>query len=159
VGTFREHPPIILALTSCPTKEVVMTGVKEMVAAAKAGIENLRPAEVAEELAWGDAVAVDIREPSETADGIIPGAVLAPRGMLEFHADPQTPYHLREFDRGRRVILYCAAGSRSALGVCALRELGYRDVAHLEGGFNAWQEEGRPIEPPREANDHSSGRS
>lgn len=136
-----------------------MTGVKEMVTAAKAGIENLRPGEVAEEVARGDAVAVDIREPSETANGIIPGAVLAPRGMLEFYADPQSPYHLNEFHRDRRVILYCAAGSRSALGVCALRELGYHDVAHLEGGFNAWRDEGRPIEPPREPGDRSAGRS
>ena len=132
-----------------------MTGVKEMVAAAKAGIENLRPADVAEELASGDALAVDIREPSETTDGIIPGAVLAPRGMLEFHADPQSPYHLDQLDRDRRVILYCAAGSRSALGVRALRDLGYRDVAHLEGGFNAWLTEGRPVQPPREPGDRS----
>jgi rhodanese-related sulfurtransferase len=93
-----------------PTKEVVMSGVKEMVTAAKAGIENLRPEDVAEELASGDAVAVDIREPSETANGIIPGAVLAPRGMLEFHADPQSPYHLDQLVPDRRLILYCAAG-------------------------------------------------
>jgi rhodanese-related sulfurtransferase len=135
-----------------------MTGVKEMVAAAKSGIENLTPAELAEELASGDAVAVDIREPSETADGIIPGAVLAPRGMLEFHADPESPYHLHEFERDRRVILYCAAGSRSALGARAMRELGYRDLAHLEGGFNAWLHEGRPIEPRNPAIGPRDGR-
>ncbi|MGA8216946.1 MAG: rhodanese-like domain-containing protein, partial [Solirubrobacterales bacterium] len=112
---------------------------------AKAGIENLRPAEVAEEIGRGEALLVDVREPGETADGIIPGATLAPRGMLEFHADPETPYHLDAFDRDRRVIVYCAAGSRSALGAAALQELGYRDVAHLQGGLKAWREEGRPV--------------
>ncbi len=122
-----------------------MTGVKELVAAAKAGVENLQPAEVAEEVDRGDALLVDLREPEETADGIIPGAILAPRGMLEFHADPSTPYHLDAFNRSRRVIVYCAAGSRSALGAAVLQELGYRDVAHLEGGLKAWREEGRPV--------------
>ncbi len=91
---------------------------------------------------------VDLREPAEIADGVIPGAVLAPRGMLEFHADPSTPYHLEGFEPDRRVIVYCAAGSRSALGAAALQELGYRDVAHLEGGFKAWVEQGHPVAQP-----------
>jgi rhodanese-related sulfurtransferase len=125
-----------------------MTGVTEMVTVAKAGIENLTPAEVADEIAGGDVLLVDLREPGETADGVIPGAVLAPRGMLEFHADPQTPYHLPGFDRARRVILYCAAGSRSALGASALQRLGYEDVGHLDGGYRAWVEEGRPVASP-----------
>ncbi len=122
-----------------------MRGVKELVAAAKAGIENLRPAEVAVEIGGGDVLLVDVREPEEAASGVIPGAILAPRGMLEFHADPESPYHLEGFDCERRVIVYCSAGSRSALGAAALQELGYRDVAHLEGGFKAWQEDGRPV--------------
>ena len=86
-----------------------------MIATAKAGIENLTAGEVADEMARGGVLLVDVREPTETAKGIIPGAVLAPRGMLEFHADPATPYHLDDFDHQRRTIVYCAAGSRSAL--------------------------------------------
>ncbi len=125
-----------------------MGTVKDMVVAAKAGIENLTPDDLVEELGRGDVLLVDLREPAETADGVIPGAVLAPRGMLEFYADPTTSYHLEGFDPGRRVVVYCAAGSRSALGAVALRQLGYRDVAHLDGGFTAWREEGRPIELP-----------
>ena len=125
-----------------------MDGVKDMVAAAKARIENLTPADVADELAAGDVLLVDLREPTETVDGVIPGAVLAPRGMLEFHADGSTPYHLDGFDPARRVIVYCAAGSRSALGAVALQQLGYGDVAHLDGGFKAWTEQGRPVETP-----------
>ena len=122
-----------------------MPGVKEMVAAAKAGIENLSPDAVATELSGGGVLLIDVREPSETAKGVIPGAVLAPRGMLEFHADPATPYHLDGFDASRRVILYCAAGSRSALGAVALQHLGYGDVAHLDGGYGAWVDAGHPV--------------
>ncbi len=125
-----------------------MASVKDMVAAAKAGIENLTPGEVADELAKGDVLLVDLREPAEVAEGVIPSAVLAPRGMLEFHADPSTPYHLEGFEPDRRVIVYCAAGSRSALGAAALQELGYRDVAHLEGGFKVWVEQGHPVAQP-----------
>jgi rhodanese-related sulfurtransferase len=129
-------------------EETMMASVKEMVAAAKAGIENLTPGEVADELAKDDVLLVDLREPAEIADGVIPGAVLAPRGMLEFHADRSTPYHLEGFEPDRRVIVYCAAGSRSALGAAALQELGYRDVAHLEGGFKAWVEQSHPVARP-----------
>lgn len=117
----------------------------EMVAAAKAAIENLTTEQVAAELADNHVVLVDLREPTETAKGIIPGAVQAPRGMLEFHADPTTPYHLDELDPTRRTILYCASGGRSALAVRTLQALGYTDVAHLDGGFNTWVDEDRPI--------------
>ena len=120
------------------------TTASAMVMAAKATIENLTTEQVAGELA-GDVVLVDLREPTETAKGIIPGAVAAPRGMLEFHADPTSPYHLDELDPGRRTILYCASGGRSALAARTLEELGYADVAHLEGGFNTWVEQGRPV--------------
>ncbi len=125
-----------------------MTGVTELVTRAKAGIENLSPGEVAAEMTAGDVLVVDVREPHETSGGVLAGALLAPRGMLEFHADPATPYHLAEFDPGRRVIVYCAAGSRSALSARTLQELGYHDVAHLEGGFKAWVAEGRPVAHP-----------
>jgi rhodanese-related sulfurtransferase len=128
-----------------------MTGVKELVTAARAGIENLAPADVAAELESADALLVDVREPAETAYGTIPGAVLVPRGLLEFRADSATRHHLDGFVPDRRVILYCNAGSRSALAARSLQELGYRDVAHLHGGFNAWMAEGRPMTDPTPA--------
>lgn len=78
---------------------------------------------------------------------MIPGAVLAPRGMLEFHADPATKYHLPTLAPDKRVILYCAAGSRSALAARALQGLGYPNVAHLDGSMAAWLQEGRPVAP------------
>jgi rhodanese-related sulfurtransferase len=128
-----------------------VSGVEEMVIAAKAGIENLAAAHAAAELEHADALLVDVREPGETARGVIPGAVLVPRGMLEFRADSATADHLDGFNPGRRVILYCATGSwreRSALAARSLQELGYRDVAHLRGGLTAWLDEGRPIDHP-----------
>lgn len=122
-----------------------MSGVEQMVIAAKAGIENIAAADAAVELEYTDALLVDVREPGETARGVIAGAVLVPRGMLEFHADTATAHHLDGFDPCRRVILYCATGSRSALAARSLQQLGYRDVAHLRGGLTAWLDEGRPV--------------
>lgn len=119
----------------------------DMVAEAKTGIENLSVEQTAEELEGGEAVIVDIREPDERqASGYIPEAVAAPRGMLEFWADPSSSYHRDEFDPGKRIILHCASGGRSALAAATLKELGYTNVAHMDGGIKAWAESGRPLE-------------
>jgi rhodanese-related sulfurtransferase len=118
----------------------------EMVAEAKRDIENLTVEQVDSELSSGQAVVVDLREPGERAEsGTIPGAVHAPRGMLEFYADPTSPYHKAELDPYRRTVVYCASGGRSALAVKTLRELGYTDVAHLDGGIKAWVASGRTV--------------
>lgn len=118
--------------------------VAELVAEAKASTENLSAAQVTQELIRGVLI-VDLREPTELADGMIEGAVHAPRGMLEFYADPASPYHRPEFDPTQRTILYCASGGRSALAARSLAALGYADVAHLDGGFKAWVGAGGPI--------------
>ena len=119
----------------------------EMVAEAKQRIENLTVDQVAAEVERGEAVLIDLREPEELAqNGVIPGAVHAPRGMLEFYADPSSPYHRPDFDPNRRTILHCASGGRSALAADMLREMGYANVAHLDGGFTAWKGGGRPGE-------------
>jgi rhodanese-related sulfurtransferase len=120
----------------------------EMVAEAKSRIRNLSPDEVAAELKRGNVVLVDLREPEEREEnGAIPGSVSAPRGMLEFYADPTTSYHREEFDPEQDIILYCSAGGRSALAADTLQQMGYRRVAHLEGGFTAWRDQGLPVEP------------
>ena len=118
----------------------------DLVGEAKKNVENLTPEQVAAELAGGDAVLVDVREPQEREAGSIPGSISAPRGMLEFYADPSLPYHKEELDPQRRIILHCASGGRSALGAATLKEMGYSNVAHLEGGIKAWQEAGNPTE-------------
>lgn len=123
-------------------------GVNEWVAAAKAEIDNLSADEVAAELERGEAIVVDIRDIRELwRDGTIPGARHAARGMLEFWADPESHYHKDWLQPGRRTILFCAGGQRSALSAKTLKDLGYADVGHLEIGFNAWKEQGRPVVP------------
>ncbi len=124
------------------------TTAAELVSRAKAQIQNLTPEQVAEEVAAGVLV-VDLREPGELAnDGMIEGAVHAPRGMLEFWADPSSPYHRPAFDPRRRTVLYCASGGRSALAAVVLGQLGYTDVAHLDGGIKGWLQAGRPVVKP-----------
>ena len=119
----------------------------QMVAEAKGHVENLTPEQVAAELDAGDVTLVDIREDDERVqNGAIPDAVRAPRGMLEFWADPTSPYHREEFDPARRTILYCASGGRSALAADTLQRMGYGNVAHLDGGIKAWKEGGHPVE-------------
>lgn len=119
----------------------------QLVAEAKSRVENLNPGEVEREIAMGDIVLVDLREPGERDEqGTIAGAIHAPRGMLEFYADPSSPYHRAELDPAARTILYCASGGRSALACKTLIALGYTDVAHLDGGFKGWVEAGKPVE-------------
>lgn len=122
--------------------------VSEMVSAARAQVTGLSVDEVAAELDGSDTLLVDVREPTEVAEGAIPGALPVPRGMLEFHADPSSPYHLDEMRPDRRVIVYCRSGGRSALAAATLASLGYGDVAHLDGGITAWADAQRPIARP-----------
>lgn len=124
------------------------TGAMDLVAEAKRNVENLTPDQVAHELESGDAVLIDVRESEERVSTSIPGSVHAPRGMLEFYADPSLPYHRPEFDRDRRIVLHCASGGRSALAARTLQEMGYKNVAHLDGGIKKWAEEGKPVESP-----------
>ncbi|MDP9069003.1 MAG: rhodanese-like domain-containing protein [Actinomycetota bacterium] len=119
----------------------------DLVKEAKTQVENLGPDQVASELEEGNAVLVDVREPQEREAAAIPGAISAPRGMLEFYADPSLPYHREEFEPDKRLILHCASGGRSALAAKTLQDMGYTNVAHLDGGIKAWQESGRPTEP------------
>lgn len=122
----------------------------DLVTEAKSRVENLSVQQTKAELEGGNAVLIDLREPEEREQsGAIPAAVHAPRGMLEFYADPTTAYHKAEFDRDRRVILHCASGGRSALAAVTLQELGYDNVAHLDGGIKAWKDAGEPVEEVR----------
>lgn len=118
----------------------------DLVKDAKQQIENLTPQQVKEELSTENAVLFDVRESEElTQNGKIAGSVHAPRGMLEFYADPSLPYHKPEFNKDKRIILHCASGGRSALAAKTLNEMGYQNVAHLDGGIKAWKEEGLPV--------------
>ena len=83
---------------------------------------------------------VDVRDVRELErGGVIPGAIHAPRGMLEFWVDPESPYHREEFARDKEFVLFCAAGWRSALATRTLMDMGLARVAHIGGGFTAWK--------------------
>lgn len=117
--------------------------VSDLVKEAKAQIENLDAGQVSAELSGGQVVLIDIREADELAqNGRIPNAIHAPRGMLEFYADPAMPYHKPVFNKDNRIILHCASGGRSALAALTLQQMGYENVAHLDGGIKAWKEAG-----------------
>ena len=99
---------------------------------------------------------VDLRDPRELErEGVIPGAFHAPRGMLEFWVDPESPYHKPVFSEpGKRYVLFCAGGLRSALSTRTLQQMGLEEVGHIEGGFGAWKAAGAPVAdkaaaPPR----------
>jgi rhodanese-related sulfurtransferase len=127
---------------------VAIKSIFAAVEAAKADIENLSVEQLRAEMeGGGDLLLLDIREIQERVDlGTIPGAKHAPRGMLEFWADPASPYARDWFAEDRRIVVFCAGGGRSVLAVLVLREMGFRDVAHLEPGFRGWSEAGAPVE-------------
>jgi rhodanese-related sulfurtransferase len=119
--------------------------VKDLVAAANAVVPRITPDEARQKLEAG-AVVVDVRDAAEVAkSGKVAGAVHIPRGMVEFRADPETPYYDANFDKDTAVILYCASGGRAALSGQALKEMGYAEVYNL-GGFNDWAESGGAVE-------------
>ena len=119
----------------------------DRVSEARARIEGLSVEQLRQELATGAPILLDIRDVRERwKEGAIPGAKSTPRGMLEFWADAQSPYHRKFMDPKKRTILYCAGGMRSALAAETLIDLGFENVAHLEVGFDGWKEAGAETE-------------
>jgi len=128
--------------------------VGQLVTEAKQRIQNLTLDQLRAEIERGGTQIVDIRDVRERQKlGWIPGAIHVPRGMLEFWLDPTSPCYTAKVDPEKRIVLYCAAGGRSALAADVLREMGFPDVAHFEPGFNGWAAAGQPVEgaPPKTA--------
>jgi rhodanese-related sulfurtransferase len=120
--------------------------IMEKVAEAKKAVPDIAPAEADAMRGRDDVLIVDVRDPTEiAASGKVAGAVNVSRGMLEFKADPASPFHDEAFQPDKTVILYCASGGRSALAGQALKELGYTKVRNL-GAFKTWAEAGLPID-------------
>lgn len=125
------------------------TSVKQLIETANAVVPRVTVAEAKAMMAKG-ALIVDVRDaPEVEKSGKVLGAMHVSRGMLEFRADPQSPYHDKNFDRSRPVIVYCASGGRSALSGKTLKDLGYEQVFNL-GAFKDWAESGGDIETPIE---------
>ncbi len=116
--------------------------------ALKARIENLSVDDLKAEISAGDdPLLIDLREIQEVVDlGTIPGAKNVPRGMLEFWADPSSPYYRDYFTEDRRMVVFCAGGGRSVYATLALEDMGFKNVAHLEAGFNGWKKAGGEVE-------------
>ena len=124
--------------------------VKQMMEAANAVVPKVTPQEAREMIAKGNTLMVDVRDaPEVEKSGKIAGAEHVSRGMLEFRADPESPYHDKNFTKDKTVILYCASGGRAALAGKLLKDMGYGQVYNL-GTFKSWAESGGAIEMPIE---------
>lgn len=119
----------------------------EMVSNARQRIEEIETDKLIEMVEDPDVVIVDIRDIRERQrTGAIPGSVHAPRGMLEFWVDPESPYYKEVFGEDKKYVLHCASGWRSALTAATLQDMGF-EAAHLKDGFSSWEKAGGPIEP------------
>ncbi|MEN8918685.1 MAG: rhodanese-like domain-containing protein [Octadecabacter sp.] len=123
------------------------TSAADMVAAARARIEEVETADLIALVEDPNVVIVDIRDVRERGRGFIPGSLHAPRGMVEFWVDPESPYYKPVFGQDKRYVFHCASGWRSALTVATLQDMGF-DAAHLREGFSTWEKQGGPVEVP-----------
>ena len=120
--------------------------VKDMLSAANSSVPKISPQDAAALIQRGQVLVVDVRDGLEIqSTGKVQGAKHVARGMLEFRADPDSPYYDKEFSRDKTVIVYCASGGRSALAGKTLQDMGYKDVRNL-GGFKDWAENGGAVD-------------
>ena len=127
---------------------MITKGIKELCEQAEREIETMDVNQVMEVMNDENVQLVDIRDIRELwRDGAIPGSTHAPRGMLEFWVDPNSPYHREEFASGKKFIFFCAGGMRSALAAQAVHNMGLAPVAHMAGGYGAWVKAEGPTEP------------
>jgi rhodanese-related sulfurtransferase len=123
-------------------------GVKQMMEAANAAVPRITAAQAKEMIEKGNTLVVDVRDaPEVEKSGKVAGAVNVSRGMLEFRADPESPYHDKSFSKDKTVIVYCASGGRSALAGKVLKDMGYDRVYNL-GAFKDWAQGGGAIDKP-----------
>ena len=125
----------------------ITKGFRVLVDEAMAQVTTYSVAQVRARLSEPNVQIVDIRDVRELErEGTVPGALLAPRGMLEFWVDPDSPYFKPVFaDESKEFILFCGAGWRSALATKTLMDMGMRNVAHIDGGFGAWKKAEAPM--------------
>ncbi|MCA3554837.1 rhodanese-like domain-containing protein [Aestuariivirga sp.] len=125
----------------------IVVGHRQLMAEAEAEVESVSAAEAIAVLGQPNIAVIDIRDPREIErEGRIPGSFHAPRGMLEFWVDPESPYHKPIFAEEKKFIIHCASGWRSLLATQVLRRMGLKPVLNLKGGFSAWKEAGGPVE-------------
>ena len=121
--------------------------VADMIASARLLIVSISVIEAAELQRLDAATLIDLRDVGELKDvGMVPNAFHAPRGMIEFWADPDSPYHKSIFHTDKKLILFCASGLRSALAVRTLQDMGMDNVLDMKGGVSEWKMQGLPME-------------
>ena len=126
-----------------------MKTAKQLVDEALAQIETLSVEDAQSAVDAGKAQLVDLRDIRELKrEGKIDGALHVPRGMLEFWIDPTSPYHNEKLATDKKLVFFCAAGWRSALATKTAKDMGFENVAHIDGGFGAWRDQGAPIVEP-----------
>jgi rhodanese-related sulfurtransferase len=127
----------------------ITVGYKQLLAEAEGKIESVSAEQAIADAKRSDVVIVDIRDPREIErEGRIPASLHAPRGMLEFWVDPESPYFKPIFGEDKTFIIHCASGWRSALATETLQRMGLKPVKNLKGGFTAWKAAGGPVEKP-----------
>lgn len=120
----------------------------EMVAQSRARIEEVETTDLIAMMDDPNVVIVDIRDIRERQRGFIPASIHAPRGMIEFWVDPDSPYHKDVFAQpDKKYVFHCASGWRSAITVATLQDMGF-EAAHLKEGFSTWADQGGPVEMP-----------
>ncbi|MEO0327969.1 MAG: rhodanese-like domain-containing protein [Pseudomonadota bacterium] len=125
----------------------ILKSAKEMVSAAIKSVPAIDVEEAIKLVNSDTHVFVDLRDGTEQAKtGVIPGAVISSRGMMEFHIDPESPAHKPELNQDKTYVFYCASGGRSALAAQVAKEMGMQPVVNLTGGFAAWKKLGGPAE-------------
>ena len=125
----------------------IVVGHKQLMAEAEAEVESMSTADAIAVLGQPDVAIIDIRDPREIErEGRIPGSFHAPRGMLEFWVDPESPYHKPIFAEDKTFVIHCASGWRSLLATQVMQRMGLKPVFNLKGGFGAWKEAGGPVE-------------
>ena len=121
--------------------------VADMIASARLLIVSISVIEAAELQRLDAATLIDLRDVGELKDvGMVPNAFHAPRGMIEFWADPDSPYHKSIFHTDKKLILFCPSGLRSALAVRTFQDIGMDNVLYMEGGITEWKMQGLPME-------------
>ena len=124
---------------------MVKKGIKQLIAEAEARTTGISVEEARKRIGDDKTVFVDLRDVRELErEGMIPGAFHAPRGMLEFWVDPDSPYYKPVFAEGKTFILYCQADWRGVLAAATLGDMGMQNVLHLQGGFGEWRKAGAP---------------
>ncbi len=125
----------------------ITKGFRVLVDQAMAEVKTYTVAEVLAKSAHENVQIVDIRDVRELRNGTVVGSYHAPRCMLEFWVDPESPYHKKIWaDDSKEFILFCGAGWRSALAAKTLQDMGMTNVAHIDGGYEAWVNAGAPTE-------------